>query len=117
MIDLPSMYCDPYCGECGCKNNRGEIVVFTWEWNIIEHYINEQKISVDLPGENCPFYQKGQCSIHPVKPFVCQLLGHSDSLKCNRGYDVPIPDDRERLLRQENMKGEFKLLRERLGGD
>ena len=64
-------------------------------------------------GVTCPWFQEGRCAVHPVRPRVCQLFGHSEKLLCKHGYNVNLP---ERKVRRElNRKRPETNLHEVLG--
>jgi Fe-S-cluster containining protein len=94
---IPSMHCDTDCGEC-C----GVVPATETEFRGIQRFIAEHGI---LPAAHtdgtCPFYQNGGCMVHPVRPLVCRLFGHSADplMTCPRGYNVNMPErDAVRML-------------------
>jgi Fe-S-cluster containining protein len=94
---IPSMHCDADCGEC-C----GVVPTTETEFRGIQRFIEEHGI---LPAAHtdgtCPFYLNGGCAVHPVRPLVCRLFGHSADplMTCPRGYNVNIPErDAVRML-------------------
>jgi hypothetical protein len=46
----------------------------------------------------CPWYQDGVCAVHPVRPLVCRVFGHSPALPCIRGYNTNVRPAVERRL-------------------
>jgi Fe-S-cluster containining protein len=87
---IPSMHCDADCGEC-C----GVVPVTETEFRAVARFIEAHDI---VPASHtdgtCPFYQNGGCVVHPVRPLVCRLFGHSVDplMTCPRGYNVNIPE-------------------------
>jgi Fe-S-cluster containining protein len=73
------------------------------EFRAIERFIDAHGIvAASHTDGTCPFYQNGGCAIHPVRPLVCRLFGHSaDALMtCPRGYNVNMPErDVVRMIR------------------
>jgi len=82
---LPVMNCDDNCGEC-C----GIAPCTDAEFNAIQKYAQQNNIQPVDQGLTCPWYQKGKCQVHPVRPAVCQLFGHTDRMRCSRGHNVNI---------------------------
>lgn len=85
---LPSMHCDTGCGEC-C----GPAPATETELRRVEKYAHDNGITALDQGITCPFFQNGTCAVYKVRPFSCQLFGHSEDegLTCPRGYNVNIP--------------------------
>jgi len=92
------MRCDTGCGQC-C----GVVPATETEFRRIERFIAEHGISPAAHTDGtCPFYQGGSCVVHPVRPLVCNLYGHSADplMTCPRGYNVNIPErDAVRMIR------------------
>jgi Fe-S-cluster containining protein len=87
---IPPMKCDEHCGEC-C----GIVPVNETEFRRIERFVREQGIvPMSHADGTCPLYQNGTCTVHPVRPLVCQLFGHSADplMTCPRGYNVNLPE-------------------------
>jgi hypothetical protein len=86
-ITLPQMRCDRDCGQC-CK----VVIVTTAELNRAKQYAESCGIKPKRQGGRCPWYQKGQCAVHSVRPLICQLYGHLDvpEMICPRGYNVNL---------------------------
>ena len=84
------MQCDDHCGEC-C----GLVPVTETEFRRIERFVKERGIvPVEYADGTCPLYQNGSCTVHSVRPLVCQLFGHSAHplMTCPRGYNVNLPE-------------------------
>jgi len=90
---LPKMQCDDGCGGC-C----GVVPVTEKEFEVVIKYILENEITPIDNGVNCPLYMNGKCSIYPVRPLLCKLFGHTDAMKCPRGYNVNVPPRKLRKL-------------------
>ncbi len=86
-INLPVMQCDDNCGEC-C----GPVMVTQPELDAIRAYMTEHNIKPVAQGVTCPLYQGGKCSVHPVRPKLCQAFGHTREMTCPRGYNTNVPD-------------------------
>jgi uncharacterized protein len=101
VINLPSMRCDDGCGEC-C----GPVHCRQDEFDRIVAYAAENGITPKRQGLRCPFFQGGKCSVHPVRPFICRLFGHSQQMVCPRGYSVLInPKKEEKIMREYRQGG------------
>lgn len=78
---VPSFECIPGCsGCCGgpIPTSRAELLNQA-EW------LKTHKVECTPPSTNvmtCPWLVLGRCSIHPVRPLVCRLLGTSEDMKC-----------------------------------
>ena len=83
---IPQMQCDSGCGRC-C----GPAPVTKGELAAIRRYIAVKNITPVAQGVTCPLYIDGNCSVYPVRPFICKAFGHVPKLKCIKGYDVPAP--------------------------
>ena len=87
---MPPMRCDTGCGEC-C----GVIPVTETEFRSVQRFIAEHDITPAASTDGtCPFYQQGSCAVHPVRPIICRLFGHSADplMTCTRGYNVNVPE-------------------------
>ena len=109
MLKMPAMRCDDGCGAC-C----GIVLCREDEYQAVEAYARENGIIPKAQGVTCPFFQGGTCKVYPVRPFVCQLFGHSKKLPCPRGHNVNIPTTLERKLNKKNGKP-TRWLHEMLG--
>jgi hypothetical protein len=85
---FPPMRCDDGCGEC-C----GPVPVTQEELERVAKYVEKHNLPVLDQGLTCPFFQKGRCAVHEVRPFACQAFGHVEGMSCIRGYNVNIPED------------------------
>ena len=84
------MQCDEHCGEC-C----GLVPVTETEFRRVERFVKERGIvPIEHADGTCPLYQNGSCTVHSVRPLVCQLFGHSADprMTCPRGYNVNLPE-------------------------
>lgn len=93
--NLPVMQCDLGCGEC-C----GVVLCKEGEYQKIIEYAAANNITPAKQGVTCPWYQKGTCSVYPVRPGICRLFGHSERLDCKHGYNVNVSGTVERLARK-----------------
>lgn len=110
-ISLPIMQCDDNCGQC-C----GIVICKEHEYQKVVKYAADHGITPKSQGSTCPFYQQGRCQVYEVRPFVCQLFGHSPKLTCCKGYNVNIPAITERRLTRKYGKPD-RFLHETLGDD
>ncbi len=85
---LPEMRCDTGCGEC-C----GLVPASPREYMTIAVYAKLHGITPKRNGVTCPFYQEGQCSVHPVRPAICRVFGHTEKLKCPHGYNTNVEEE------------------------
>jgi Fe-S-cluster containining protein len=92
-IGLPMMRCDSGCGAC-C----GPVVATEKEFAAVASHARQHGIEPADQGSTCPWYQGGQCQVYEVRPFVCQMFGHSDRLVCCKGYNADIPERDEKML-------------------
>lgn len=83
---LPIMQCDTNCGAC-C----GVVPCTEGEYTAVAAYAQERGIEPLRQGMTCPWYQGGSCAVHPVRPAVCRLFGHTEDMECPRGYNVNLP--------------------------
>jgi Fe-S-cluster containining protein len=90
---MPHMKCDTGCDAC-C----GPVACNRDEYERVTGYAAAHGITPIRQGITCPYFQGGKCAVYPVRPFVCQLFGHVPELHCPRGYNVNIPEKRERKL-------------------
>mgnify|MGYP001593738764 FL=1 len=86
---FPSMQCDDGCGAC-C----GPVPVTKGELYAIKLYLKRHGIvpNPSPPGLQCSLFDGQRCTVHPVRPLLCQAYGHSERLECYRGYNTNIPD-------------------------
>jgi len=82
---MPAMQCDSGCGHC-C----GLAPATEAEFQKVKRYVTAKGIVPVDQGVKCPFYQNGTCAVYEVRPFACQLFGHSARMPCSRGYNVNI---------------------------
>lgn len=92
---LPVMQCDAGCGEC-C----GIVLCKEGEYQKVIEYAESNNITPVQQGVTCPWYQQGTCSVYPVRPGICRLFGHTESLDCKRGYNVNVSGTVERTVRK-----------------
>jgi len=83
------MRCDDGCGRC-C----GPVPVTARELGRVRAYMKQHGIK---PNPNpaplqCPLYDGQSCTVHPVRPLLCRVFGHTPRLDCCRGYNVNLPD-------------------------
>lgn len=70
----------------------------------IQAYAARHGIVPVAQGITCPFYQGGRCAVYPVRPRICQAYGHSERLRCSRGYAANV--DESELKRWVQAAGE-----------
>jgi Fe-S-cluster containining protein len=87
------MKCDHDCGKC-C----GPILCLSEELDRVTAYAAAHGIVPARQGITCPFFQAGGCAVYSVRPFVCQIFGHSPTLRCEHGHNVNISNEREQKL-------------------
>lgn len=92
-ISLPVMQCDEGCGAC-C----GIAPCHDHEFRAVEEYAREHGLVPLDQGVTCPWYQGGKCQVYPVRPWVCRYFGHIPGLKCERGYNVNVPEALQKRL-------------------
>jgi Fe-S-cluster containining protein len=85
---IPPMKCDDNCGQC-C----GIVPASDSEYKAIVAYAKKHNIEPRRQGPTCPFYQNGKCSVHAVRPMICQVFGHSEKLVCPKGYNTNISEN------------------------
>ena len=103
---LPIMQCDPNCGEC-C----GPVFCNRDELDRVKQYAKQHGVEPLRQGITCPFYQGGTCAVHPARPFICKLFGHSPNLVCSRGYNRNVTADYEtELMQQYERKGRSNFM-------
>lgn len=75
---IPEFECEYNCGEC-C----GPVGFAAAEWQRLP----EKREFSDFKTLNCPYLDKdNQCSIYPLRPFICRLFGATDGLmRCPKG--------------------------------
>lgn len=108
-MKLPVMRCDKGCGDC-C----GLAPCTDKEYKQVVEYAQANFVVPVEQGITCPFYQGGTCKVHPVRPLVCRLFGHTEKMACSRGYNVNIPDRKARRMVEHNGPA-TRLLHEVLG--
>lgn len=83
---IPSFKCKPGCTDC-C----GPIVFSKSEWEDVPDKKNATNI-------DCPYIQKGHCSIYENRPFICRLFGAAKDkqLECPHGCKPEIPLTKEK---------------------
>lgn len=93
-LSLPVIQCDEGCSDCCgpvlCKSN---------EYDAVIAYAKGHGIEPVDQGVTCPWFQGGRCSVYPVRPWICQMFGHSKKLVCSRGYNRNISTVKERKMR------------------
>lgn len=82
---IPKSICPPNCGEC-C----GVILPSLAEIRNIKDWCEERHVEYKdfylTVGLDCPYLSDSkECTIYPVRPFLCRLLGVSKSLPCPLG--------------------------------
>jgi Fe-S-cluster containining protein len=87
------MRCDKGCGAC-C----GPVICSDAEFDAVAAYVLKHDIRPRRQGQRCPLYIDGECSVYPVRPFICRAFGHATDLECERGYNVNIPLRRSNRL-------------------
>jgi len=92
-MKLPVMKCDQGCGDCCGLAPSTDL-----EYDRVVQYAEKQGIIPIDQGVTCPFYQKGTCQVYPVRPLICQIFGHTERMKCSRGYNKNLPDRKIRKL-------------------
>ncbi len=87
---LPPMRCDDGCGKC-C----GPVPVTAREFGAIQKYVDRHAIEpVFRPDDplRCPLFDGTRCTVHPVRPLICKVFGHTYRLDCPFGYNVNVSD-------------------------
>lgn len=92
-LALPVMKCDDGCSDC-C----GPVLCKPAEYRDVVEYAQKHGITPLRQGITCPWFQDGRCQVYPVRPWVCQMFGHSPRLICSRGYNRNVPKAKERKL-------------------
>lgn len=65
--------------------------------NLIQQFCKDNEILLRNGDPlTCGFYQKGRCAVYPVRPFLCRLFGHVESLVCIRGYNRNLTKEKEK---------------------
>lgn len=95
------MRCDVGCGEC-C----GIVPANETEYRAVVDYAAAHGITPIAQGMKCPWYQRGRCAVHEVRPTICRLFGHTADMPCPRGYNVNVSAaDEEALMRHARGDG------------
>jgi Fe-S-cluster containining protein len=68
----------------------------------IKQFVESTGVVPKEQGLICPFYQGGHCKIYTVRPLLCRIFGHTEKLKCERGYNVNLPNKKIRKLLLKN---------------
>lgn len=92
-LSLPMMRCDEGCSDC-C----GPVLCKPAEFRAVAAYAEEHGIAPMRHGITCPWFQEGKCQVYPVRPWVCQMFGHSSKLVCSRGYNRNVSRPREKKM-------------------
>jgi Putative zinc- or iron-chelating domain len=87
---IPSSSCPPNCGKC-C----GIIYPSKAEISNIKMWLKErgrEYLDFNMTiGLDCPYLsQDKSCSIYPVRPFLCRILGVSIDLPCPLKLNKPL---------------------------
>ena len=87
---IPEVKCRPGCSDCCGITLQAPAEVVN-----VTAYLHERGIRPpSLPTAICPFLTKfGGCSIYPVRPLICRLLGASEEplLQCPHGCSAEQP--------------------------
>jgi len=71
------------------------------EFQQIQAYVQTHQIVARPQGITCPFWSPAACTVYPVRPVLCQLMGHTPGLHCHHGHNMNLSDkDVERLMRK-----------------
>lgn len=96
-MKLPVMRCDTGCGECcGLAPSTEQ------EYQRVVKYARDNLVFPMEQGVTCPFYQGGKCKVHPVRPLICRVFGHTEKMKCSRGYNVDLPNRQIQRMVERN---------------
>lgn len=83
---IPAAICPPGCGQC-CGPTFPSLAELRHiqAWCDAHHVVFKDFLAIAEDG-NCPYLapDKG-CTIYPVRPFICRLLGASIDLPCPVG--------------------------------
>jgi hypothetical protein len=96
---IPASTCPPHCGKC-C----GILYPSLAELRNIKNWCESRHVEYKDPtmtvGLDCPYLtEQKECSIYPVRPFLCRILGVSSDLpcplgKCNTHKELNQPQSR-----------------------
>lgn len=107
MLDLPPTTCER-CGGC-C----GIVPCTEAEFQAVQRYAQTQQVTPRRQGITCPYWQQTGCLVYPVRPLLCQLMGHTPRLTCRHGHNHHLPDKQvERLMRKYRKKPATRYLHE-----
>ncbi len=86
---LPAMRCDDGCGRC-C----GPVPVTARELGRVRAYVKLHGIALVQHQSplTCPLYDGTRCTVHPARPLLCRVFGHTPRLDCVHGYNTNVPD-------------------------
>ena len=93
LINLEEIYATIPLINCQhCHICDGPIIWFRPEEINIRKYLQKHKQPYIVWSEEefkhnnmkCPYLQKNQCSIYPVRPFICRLQGTIPDLPCKK---------------------------------
>ena len=82
---IPKSSCAPGCGECcGILYPSMAELRNIYDW-CQEHHVEYKDFTMTV-GLDCPYLSpQKECSIYPVRPFLCRILGVSTELPCPLG--------------------------------
>jgi Fe-S-cluster containining protein len=99
MLELPPIVCER-CGRC-C----GPVPCTEVEYQAVLAYAREHRVVPVRQELTCPFWCATGCTVYPVRPLLCQLMGHTRGLECSRGHNVNLSEKQaERLMRKYKKK-------------
>ncbi len=90
LVALPAMQCDDGCGAC-C----GPVPVTKSEAYEILGYMRRHGVTpkADHGPLQCALFDGQRCTVHPVRPLLCRVFGHTPRLECSRGHNVNVGDE------------------------
>ena len=86
MYRLPKHNCKN-CGQC-C----GPVPINAEEQRHIQNYVDSHEVEVNNEHDfiTCKFRVKNKCSIYPVRPMLCRLMGVVEGMECAYGNSAKI---------------------------
>ncbi len=114
---IPEFECKKKCQEaCGPVfwSEAEQIVIVDW----LQQRDRGELLATDLDSLTCPYLKEGLCSIHEVRPILCQLYGATkdERMHCPFGCrpkkrikEKPVRRIFERLLKvSDDLYGPFR---------
>lgn len=86
---IPKSTCPPGCGKCCGILFPSEVEISNIKSWLKEHGRDYIDFNITI-GLNCPYLSKTkECTIYPVRPFLCRFLGVSVDLPCPLKLNKP----------------------------